>query len=225
MSTYNKYLKHLIEEEVSRVLREQDLPEEPAPADAPPAPGAPPASPDLAAGAPPGAETSDTTDAPGGPTGTVGTGAPAAGGVPGVGGAPGDLGVEGEPGAEGETGEDTAGGGGGFTGGGGGGFSFSNDGESGLTPDDEDEEETVTTVGPEDVEMPDDPIMAIADEAVNMLKTTRQPNVILKSVKSSIQRYFSDVEDATPVIKALWDSEDVVLRDVARRLLLFIRGI
>src|SRR5690606_16884377 len=149
----------------------------------------------------------------------------AEGGVPGEPGLPGAEG-EGIEGAEGEEGGEDLGGGG-FAGGfgGGGGFSFGSKGEPGLTPDDEEEADTVTTVGPEDVEIPDDPVMAIADEAINLLKTTRQPNVILKSVKSSIQKYFDDFEDATPVIKALWDSEDVTLRDVARRLLLFIRGI
>ena len=40
-----------------------------------------------------------------------------------------------------------------------------------------------------------------------------------------MQKYFDDFDDATPIIKSLWDTESVVLRDVARRLLLFIKGI
>jgi len=217
MSTHKKYIQQLIEEEINRFLQEQDLPaEEPAPETPAPEAGveAPPAAPEAGAEAPdlePGAEPG--TEIPG-----------AEGGVPGEPGLPGAEG-EGIEGAEGEEGGEDLGGGG-FAGGfGGGGFSFGSKGEPGLTPDDEEEADTVTTVGPEDVEIPDDPVMAIADEAINLLKTTRQPNVILKSVKSSIQKYFDDFEDATPVIKALWDSEDVTLRDVARRLLLFIRGI
>lgn len=225
MSIYKKYLQQLIQEELSRVLSEQDLPEDPAKKPTTDTPTADTEPLDMTSGA----ETADPNlgDAVAEvPAGTDPNASPDLGGD--LGGAGGldtmDGAVEGEDGIEdiGDTG-----GGGGFGGGfgGGGGFSFGDSGDEGLNPDDEAEEETGTTVGPEDVEMPDDPVMAIADEAINMLKTTRQPSVILKTVKSSIQRYFNDFEDATPVIKALWDSEDVVLRDVARRLLLFIRGI
>jgi len=219
MSIYEKYIKQLIEEEINRSLLEQDLPvEEPAdtPADVP----APDAGAAGEAGAPEagGEEIDLDIGAEGGDIDLDVGGA--AGGLEG-----GELGgdLEDTEGVEGEEGLDVAGGGfgGGF---GGGGFSFGSDGEPGLTPDDEEEADTVTTVGPEDVEIPDDPYMAITDEAINLLKTTRQPEVILKSVKSSIQRYFDEFDDATPVIKTLWDTEDITLRDVARRLLLFIKG-
>ena len=140
-----------------------------------------------------------------------------------LGGAGGDLGEEGDLG-DGEGEDFDMGGGGGFGGGGGGGFDFGDDGDSGLEPDEEGEEDFAGSIGPEDVEIPDDPIMAIADDAIAMLNQTRSPGPILKSVKASIQRYFGDFDDATPVIKALWDTEDLVLRDVARRLLLFIKG-
>jgi len=221
MSTYRKYIKHLIEQEIRRIIVEQDLPEEPveaAPTDTP-----------ESTGKEGDTETTqqDTTTDPSNATPTslstnnAGTSELAGSESDNLGG---DL----EGGEEG-TGE------GPLVGGMGmpkmsssGGFSFGNKGEPGLVPDapgDAEEESKVTTVGPEDVEMPDDPVMAVADEAIELLKITRQPNVILKSVKSSLQKYFSDFEEATPVIKVLWDSEDPTLRDVARRLLLFIRGI
>lgn len=210
MSIYKKYIRQLIEEEVSKTLLEQELtPEEPA-VDAP-APGA------TGVDAPEGGGEEIDVDLGGAEEGLD------LGGEEGEGleGAEGE-GLEGEEGEEGA--EDFGGGGlGGF--GGGGGFSFGGSGEEGLEPDSEEEEATATTVGPEDVELPDDPVMKIADEAVKLLKTTREPDVILKSVKASIQRYFEDFDEATPVIKALWDTEDLALRDVARRLLLFIRGI
>jgi len=106
-----------------------------------------------------------------------------------------------------------------------GGFDFGNKGEPGIKSDGPEEEMTQTTIGPEDVEIPADPVMAIVDEAIQLLGQTRQPQKILQHVKSSIQRYFPEIEDSTPVIKNLWDTEDVVLRDVAKRLLLFIKGI
>jgi hypothetical protein len=107
----------------------------------------------------------------------------------------------------------------------GGGMDFGNKGMSGLDADEPEEEKTISTVGPEDVEIPADPVMAIVDDAIQLLNQTKQPQVILQTVKGQIQRYFTEIEDATPVIKNLWDTEDVVLRDVARRLLLFIKGI
>ena len=143
----------------------------------------------------------------------------------------GDLGGEGLPGEEnlegeeGEEGLDDFGGGGSFGGLGGGGGGFGDDGEPGLDSDQEEEEGLLTTVGPEDVEIPSDPVGAITDDAIQMLAQTRQTQPILRNVKAQIQKYFDDFEDATPVVKALWDTEDLVLRDVARRLLLFVRGV
>ena len=136
-----------------------------------------------------------------------------------LGGEEGDL--SGEDGLDGGFG---GGGGGGFSGGGGG-FDFGDDGDAGIDPDEEGEEDLATTVGPEDVEMPSDPIMAVTDEAISLLNQTRKPAVILKTVKSSIQKYFSSFEESTPIIKALWDTGDITLQDVAKRLLLFIKGI
>jgi len=141
-----------------------------------------------------------------------------------------DLSGTGDLGGEegfGDEADDTGGGGfsgGGFSGGGGG-FDFGDSGDTGMEPDEAGEEEFASTVGPEDVEMPTDPIMSITDDAIKMLNQTRDPGQILKNTKASIQKYFNDADEATPVIKSLWDTEDLVLRDVARRLLLFIKGI
>lgn len=228
-----KSLMRLIEESVDRILLEQEAPAEPA-ADEVPAPDAGGADAPVPT---PTAPTGTTGTAPETPeTGAPGEdmpgGDPAAGGTPGIpgaGGAPGggDA-VPGEEGAPGEEAGGDAGGGGfaGFTsGGGGGGSTFGDEGNAGLDADEPEEESLTATVGPEDVEIPADPVMAIVDDAIQMLNQTKQPQAILSSVKSSIQRYFPDIQDATPVIKNLWDTEDVVLRDVARRLLLFIKGI
>lgn len=216
MSIYKKYIQKLIEEEINKSLIEQDLPDEPA-GDAP---GGETTAVDAAGGGEEaldldlGGEAGDVGAAPEGDAGDLGGDLGA--------GATGTDELGGEEGEEGLGDEGGGGFGGGF--GGGGGFSFGSSGEEGLTPDEEGEEDTATTVGPEDVEKPTDPVMAIADEATKMLQTTRQPNVILKSVKSSMQKYFDSFEDATPVIKALWDTEDITLRDVAKRLLTFIKG-
>lgn len=211
MSIYKQYIKHLIEEEVNKNLfiEQEEQPE------ADEAPEAEQATDDAPAVG--GEDEIDLggDDAPGG--GDLGD----AGGVGEI-----DLGDDEDAGDV--EGEELIGGGlgGGFGGGfGGGGFSFGGDGEPGLSPDDEKEAETATTIGPEDVEIPDDPIMAITDDAIKILDKTKDPGDILKTVKSSIQKYFDEFEDATPVIKALWDTEDLILRDVARRLLLFIKGV
>jgi len=133
-------------------------------------------------------------------------------------------------GEDGDLGDDSGfsgGSGGGFSGrSGGGGFDFGGaGGEAGLEPDEEEEENLVSTVGPEDVEIPTDPVLSITNDAIELLNQTKEPAKILKNIKSSMQKYFDDFDDATPIIKSLWDTESVVLRDVARRLLLFIKGI
>jgi hypothetical protein len=211
MFTNREILIRLIEEEVSKALLEQaeTAPEPELEPDA----AAPDAAGDLEAPEP-GEDALEGGDLDlGGDTGGLDAG-----------------GLEGGEGAEDLEGDDAGDadfggmGGGGFGGLGGGGGGFGDDGEPGLDSDQEEEEGVATTVGPEDVEIPADPVGAITDDAIRMLGQTRQPQLILRNVKSSIQRYFNDFEDATPVIKALWDTEDIVLRDVARRLLAFIRG-
>lgn len=209
----------LIEAEVSKALVEQDEPEDtPAGGDATPEiPDAPAGGDDADIEAPEG-EAGDDAEGVEGAEGDL-----EGGDVGDLGGAGGEGDLEGEEGAEGGAGGGIGGGfGGGFGGGGGG---FGDEGEAGLAADEEEEADTVTTVGPEDVEIPADPVMAITDDAIQMLNKTRQPSVILQNVKHSIQRYFPEPMDATPIIKTLWDTEDLVLRDVARRLLLFIKGI
>jgi len=216
MSTKKAYILRLIEEEVNRFLLEQE--ETPAPEPTEPATDAGSGG-DLDLGDE-GGDAEDGGDLDlGGDTGD--------GGDLDLGGDLGsDAGLEGEDGdlegGDGDFGGDF-GGGGGFSGGGGG-FDFGDDGDMGLEPDEEGEENTLGVIGPEDVEIPDDPVMAITDDAISMLNQTRNPTHILKNVKASIQKYFGDFEDATPIIKTLWDTEDVTLRDVARRLLLFIKG-
>jgi hypothetical protein len=151
--------------------------------------------------------------------GSAGAGGDAVGGD--LGGAEGDL-----AGDEGEGGGDLGGGGGGFGGGfGGGGGGFGDDGDLGADGDGEvEEEDTASTFGPEDLEAPEDPVAEIVSQAISQLGDTREPQKILRQIKASIQRHFSDAEEAAPVIKSLWDTEDPTLRDVARRLLLFIKG-
>jgi hypothetical protein len=103
--------------------------------------------------------------------------------------------------------------------------SFGDKGAKGLDSDESEERNTLSTIGPEDVEIPSDPVGSIVDDATKMLNQTRNPQKILQNTKSLIQQYFSNFDDAVPIIIALWETEDVVLRDVARRLLLFIKGI
>jgi hypothetical protein len=145
------------------------------------------------------------------------------------GGPPGDLGDPGDLDMDMDSGPPLGGGGGfggGFSGGGGGfsGGGFDDDEDMGLETGDEDEEEVASTIGPEDVEIPDDPVTAIVDLAIKELGEHPSPGPILRTIKSNIQRWYENPDDAAPVIDALWNTEDLVLRDVARRLLLFIRG-
>lgn len=205
-------IKQLIAEEVSRILAEQEeqaaVPE-----------SAPEDDLDL------GGDGGDDLDVGGGEdlSGDLDLGGDTGGPSADLGG---DLDLDGEDGDlsgdDGIDGDFGGGGGGGFSGGG---FDFGDDGDAGIDPDEEGEEDLATTVGPEDVEMPSDPIMAVTDEAISLLNQTRKPAVILKTVKSSIQKYFSSFEESTPIIKALWDTGDITLQDVAKRLLLFIKGI
>jgi len=53
---------------------------------------------------------------------------------------------------------------------------------------------------------------------------TGDHQLILNSVKASIQDYFANPDDAEEVITGLWDTDDALLRVVARKLLLFIKG-
>jgi len=223
----NLLIRRLIEEEIDRLFEQEA-----------PATGTdkPDANADAASG-------DDTATADLGADATSDSGADAGGdlnlGGAGGGGGGADLGDLGDATGDDATGEDSdvsmdTGGGsfGGF--GGKKSFDFGSDGSSGLVPDDDsdsengentgDEKDTATTVGPEDVEIPQDPVLATVDEAIKMLDTTQIPGNILKNVKYSIQKYFNSFDDATPVIKALWDTEDLVLRDVAKRLLIFMRG-
>jgi hypothetical protein len=76
---------------------------------------------------------------------------------------------------------------------------------------------------PEDIALPTDPIQSTVDMASGMLDTTNDDQVVLNAVKASIQRNFGNVEDAAPIIQYLWDTENPILKTVARKLLLFIR--
>lgn len=212
-----KSLLFLIEAEVTKALVEQDEPKEDPAADAPASKesDAPSGADDVGIEVPGVPDGEGTENVEGAADGADATGI--------EGGLEGEEGVAGD--AEGDMDDSFGDGGSGFGGGGGGGgLNFGDEGDVGLDADEEGEEDTVTTVGPEDVEIPVDPIMAITDDAIKLLNKTQQPSVILQNVKYSIQRYFSDPADATPIIKTLWDTEDLVLRDVARRLLLFITG-
>jgi hypothetical protein len=70
-----------------------------------------------------------------------------------------------------------------------------------------------------------DPVGAVEEAALETAKTTIDPQLILNSVKASMQANFGDkMEDAWPVVQRLKDAENVVLGDVAKRLSLFING-
>lgn len=134
----------------------------------------------------------------------------------------GDLEGEGDDGDLSGDGADDLGGG---SFGGGGGFGGSED--LGGEEDNAGEEDTAEEEGnnePEEVELPDDPIQAAVDIAIDMLDETGDDNRILSAVKGSIQRNFENFEDAVPVITSLWQTEHPVLKVVARKLLTFIQG-
>jgi hypothetical protein len=216
-------LRRLIEEEVERLFEQEDPTAEPAAA----------AEPD--AGDDVGADVDTAADGEA-DVGDIDLGGAAGGGGM-SGGGIGDLGDGTDVGGDDAEGMDDAAAGGGSGFGGFGGkksFDFGSSGSAGgLVPDDGDEaseentgqeKDTATTVGPEDVQMPADPVLATVESAIKMLDTTQTAAPILNNVKYSIQKYFNNFDDATPVIKALWDTEDVLLRDVAKRLLIFMRG-
>ena len=139
----------------------------------------------------------------------------------------GDLGEEGDLGDEEGEGDEDLGGdlGGGLGGGGGFDFGGGDEGDMGEGPDEDktDEEEKPKSI--EDIEPPEDPIQTTVDIAVSMLDETGDDQIILNAVKSSIQKYFTNFEDAIPIIKSLWDTQHPILKVVARKLLLFIRGV
>lgn len=118
--------------------------------------------------------------------------------------------------------------GGSSVGGGGGGMGSSSDSSGKDEGTSEGEED-----GGSEVEVPDgspkiskdDPVGAIYDTALEIAKTTIDPQLILNSVKSSMQANFgSNMEDAWPLVQRLKDTENSVLGDVAQRLSLFING-
>lgn len=122
------------------------------------------------------------------------------------------------------------GGGGSSMGGGGGGMGSSggsSDGGDNSAPGGEEDG------GEPEVEVPegspkiskDNPVGAVYDTALEVAKTTIDPQLILNSVKSSMQANFGDkMEDAWPLVQRLKDTENAVLGDVAQRLSLFING-
>jgi hypothetical protein len=141
-----------------------------------------------------------------------------------------DLGGEGED-LEGEDGEDLGdddmggdfggGGGGGFGGGFGGG---GGDDDGGFGDEEGEGEGEDEMPEPEEVELAADPVQAAVDIAINMLDETGNDQEILNAVKASIQGNFESYEDSVPIITSLWETEHPILKVVARKLLLFIKG-
>lgn len=136
----------------------------------------------------------------------------------------GDLegGDEGDFGGDGGTGGDGGFGGGGF---GGGGADFGGDDDFG----EEDEEEAAAEDEfgadmPEEL-MPEDPVQEIVDGAIAMLDITGDDQEILNAVKASIQKYFENFDEATPVVYELYNTKSPILLQVARKLLQFLKGI
>lgn len=106
-------------------------------------------------------------------------------------------------------------------GGGSGGDPFSIEGSSGESGSTEGEE---TPLGPEVPEIPEDPGQMIVDKAIELLNQTNDDQIILNTIKSNIQDYFENFDDATAIIQGLWLTENPILKVVARKLLLFIKG-
>ena len=116
------------------------------------------------------------------------------------------------------------GGGGGLGGGGGGGGGGPSDSDSSSDDDttgSEDEESSAETM---DSMLPDDPVQATIDMAIDLSKTHGDHQIILNAVKSNIQKTFESFDEAIPVIQGLWATQDPNLRVVARKLIMFIRG-
>lgn len=146
-----------------------------------------------------------------------------------TGGDGGDLGLD-------DTGDDLggddfggAGGGGLDIGGGGGGASpFEMDGDAAGEEDGEEEPAAVDPaldgLQPGESLLPEDPVQEILDTAVALRGQTGDHQQILNTVKALIQDYFATPDDAEEVITALWTTDDALLRVVARKLLLFIKG-
>lgn len=129
----------------------------------------------------------------------------------------------------------------GAMGGGGGGFNLGGGGGGGASPF----EDSLDTAGDEDTGdeevaseaepvfnalepgeslLPEEPAKEILNVAIALRGETGNHQLILNSVKALIQDYFEKPEDAEEVIIALWQTDDSLLRVVARKLLLFIKG-
>lgn len=197
-------------------------PPDPAAAPPPPAAAAPgaPATPGAPAvpGTPPVGADGLPTDpaAPVAPPGALDATGAGAGGV-GADGLPTDPNADPALGAE-----DPAAGGsgfGGFGGGGGGG------GGGGAGDDAPPGEGDPSGAGgdPDMGEPAGDPIKSMVDSATELLDQTQDPGLILKSLKGQIQALFAEPEHALGLVKALYDTKDLVLQSVAQRLYLFIK--
>jgi hypothetical protein len=135
------------------------------------------------------------------------------------------LDVDGEEEGGDEAGMDLGGGGFGGGGGSGGGFDFGGDeGDGDEETDTEEEEPSKPPPSAEDYGPPADPVQSTVEIAVNMLEETGDDQEVLNAVKASIQQNFADFNEAAPVIQQLWDTDNPILKVVARKLLLFIHG-
>jgi hypothetical protein len=111
------------------------------------------------------------------------------------------------------------------SGGGSGADAFNTDSSKIDSAESEDEPgQEPTSLEPGETLIPDDPVQTVLDQAFELSQQTGDDQLILNTVKSSIQDYFSDFEEAAPVVQSLWQTEDPILRVVARKLLLFIKG-
>ena len=107
-------------------------------------------------------------------------------------------------------------------GGGGGGFDFSPDSktDADTNPDFKQDEFGKLT----QPNVMDDPTIETIKSAKELSNKFGDPQIILNSVKSNIQKYYDDPMDAIEIVSQLWDTEDPKLRLVASKLLMFIRG-
>lgn len=115
---------------------------------------------------------------------------------------------------------------GGFGGGGGGGGGDLGD-SSGADGDGSasDGQENFSTVNPFDgVTSADDKLKIIMSTAEDIAKQTQDPQIVLKHIKGLIQSGFSDPSQANMIIADLFNSEHPVLKQVSRRLALFVSG-
>lgn len=108
-------------------------------------------------------------------------------------------------------------------GGGGGGDSGMDPADLSMDPMTDDAVDEPEEEKDEPDEKPQDPIQIMLDDAKELAAQTKDTNLIFKAMKVEMQEFFQDPDHALGAVKALYDSNDPVLRSVAQKLYLFIK--